>query len=160
MPYDPEVLREQLRKGREAAGLTLDGLAGVLGVTLSAVQKWEVGPNMVNADTLARIANAENLDMGFYFTAGMSPQEANLQLRAFTGPLAEATARIVELQRVSARVEKDPVIGMVKAKAELYELAEAVYLEDSAVLRRIKDFVQGVLTAWKHPADSRERAAG
>ncbi len=147
--YDPSVLAEQLRVGRDATGFTLQTLAKRLDVSMSAVQKWEKGVNKPNAEDIARIAEIEQLDIAFYFTRGMKPAEADLRMKRFAGPLAEATERLSELQRVSALTENDPVIAMVKRKAELYELAQSVYLEEATALRRLNDFVQGVLYEWK-----------
>ena len=50
-------LAENIKRYRKEMGLTQDGLAEALGVTIGAVSKWENGNNVPDITTLMELAN-------------------------------------------------------------------------------------------------------
>ena len=51
------MFAEQMRRLRQERGMTQQGLAEALGVSTSAVQKWERGQSEPNTKTLQRMAD-------------------------------------------------------------------------------------------------------
>ena len=56
-------LTENIKRYRKEMGLTQDGLAEALGVTIGAVSKWENGNNVPDITTLMELANLYNISM-------------------------------------------------------------------------------------------------
>ncbi|MBE5841207.1 MAG: helix-turn-helix transcriptional regulator [Butyrivibrio sp.] len=56
-------LAENIKRYRKEMGLTQDGLAEALGVTIGAVSKWENGNNVPDITTLMELANLYNISM-------------------------------------------------------------------------------------------------
>ncbi len=151
--YDPSVLKEKLRLGREYRNLKQDYIASKLGLHVTSYNKWEKGTNHPNAETLASIANLENLEISFFFTPEMSPKEADLEFKTFISPLTEAKNRMKELETIAAKAQsEDPVVSRVAAREQLYEICDLIDEEDEFMLSRIKHALIGVLQVLKNPA--------
>lgn len=65
-------LPENIKRYRKEMGLTQEGLADALGVTIGAVSKWENGNNVPDIVTLMEIANFFNVSMDELLSYDMS----------------------------------------------------------------------------------------
>lgn len=69
------TLGDLLRQGREAKGLTQEGLGAALGMRQPAVCGWERNRARPNAKTLADLARMLDLDLATLVTAAGNPIE-------------------------------------------------------------------------------------
>ena len=162
--YDPTVLKDKLKAGREYRGMKQEWLGQQIGKTVTGYGKYETGPNMPPAETLAQIANIERLDLAFYFTPEMTPQEADLDLKRYVAPLAQMEQYVSAMERrVASAEETDPVLKRLREKIHLYEIVDLIDEEDTFTLARIKDGIVGMLALLKapaHPFEGKERQIG
>ncbi len=57
----------RVRERRNALGMSQEKLAAALGISFQQVQKYEIGMNRVAAGRLWDIANALEVDIGYFF---------------------------------------------------------------------------------------------
>lgn len=69
----------RIRRRRKLLGLTQVQLAAACGVTFQQVQKYECAYSRVSVEMLWRLAQAMEVDMGYFF-AGLSPGDQPLVL--------------------------------------------------------------------------------
>ncbi len=60
-------VRKRIRQRRNALGMSQEKLAAALGISFQQIQKYEVGANRVAASRLWDIANALEVDIGYFF---------------------------------------------------------------------------------------------
>ena len=70
--------QQRLYELRKKAGLSQEGLAGLLGVTRQAVQKWEAGTSRPDMDNLAALARYFNVTLD-YLVTGQEPPALQAQ---------------------------------------------------------------------------------
>lgn len=121
-PHDVEVGR-RIRVRRLERQMSQTELADQLGVTFQQVQKYEKGVNRVGAARLQRIADALDVPILFFFSAGDrgSPQQAIM-------PFLE-TAHAVRLMRAYARIS-DPAV-----QRSILDLVERIASRDERSAR-------------------------
>jgi transcriptional regulator with XRE-family HTH domain len=108
-------LGKRLRRRRRLLGLTQQQLAVSCGVRFQQIQKYECGANRISAARLWRIAEALDVDVG-YFYEGLGPTQLTAQ------PPVEDTADLVRTyQQLGAR-----------RRQRLMDVARSLHREDDA----------------------------
>jgi transcriptional regulator with XRE-family HTH domain len=89
---------ERVRRRRILLGLTQDQLAEVLGISYQQIQKYETGANRISAGRLAQIAEALEVQPGWFFGTSDRSDSAGSSSRA-----------VIELVRNFSRIEDERV---------------------------------------------------
>ncbi len=89
---------ERVRRRRILLGLTQDQLAEVLGISYQQIQKYETGANRISAGRLAQIAEALEVQPGWFFGTSDRNDSAGSSSRA-----------VIELVRNFSRIEDERV---------------------------------------------------
>ena len=89
---------ERVRRRRILLGLTQDQLAEVLGISYQQIQKYETGANRISAGRLAQIAEALEVQPGWFFGAVEQAESTGSSSRA-----------VIELVRNFSRIEDERV---------------------------------------------------
>jgi transcriptional regulator with XRE-family HTH domain len=101
---------ERVRRRRILLGLTQDQLAEVLGISYQQIQKYETGANRISAGRLAQIADALEVQPGWFFGATEQSDSASGSSRA-----------VIELVRNFSRIEDERIrthlMALVRALA-------------------------------------------
>lgn len=79
-PVDEHV-GKRIRHRRWLVGVTQQGLAERVGIKFQQIQKYETGTNRVSASRLWDIAEALEVDVGFFF-AGMNGEQTSEETAA------------------------------------------------------------------------------
>lgn len=102
----------KVKLARNACRLSLQELGRRVGVTYQQVQKYETGANRISASTLYRIAQATDVEVGYFFE-GLDDHD----ITASTGLNAADVATAAALTRIHRRV-KEPLLGLICALAD------------------------------------------
>jgi transcriptional regulator with XRE-family HTH domain len=112
---DQDVGR-RIRAQRVVRRISQTELANTLGVTYQQVQKYENGLNRVGAGRLARIAEALNVPVSFFFNGDDVRSEAGEDINSAVSFLE--TAGAVRLARAYAQIEDPQIRRVLVALAE------------------------------------------
>ena len=93
-------LGKRLRRRRRLLGLTQQQLANACGVRFQQIQKYECGANRISAARLWRIAEALDVEVG-YFYEGLADPPASLP--APRAPMEDATDLARTYQQLGER---------------------------------------------------------
>ena len=142
--YCPELLPERLKEARKYRNYKQDKIADLFGFKYTAYSRWENGTNKPNAFQLARVANLEKIDLNFYFTPDMTPEEADLDKRN------DLTKRIYSMEeeirnRNEAARKAKSLAERIEANAPLREIFDLVKFSSARVLKKVKVAVIAVL---------------
>ncbi len=103
-PIDIHV-GSRVRLRRNLLGMTLETLAGAVGVTYQQLQKYERGVNRVGASRLFNLSHVLDVPVSFFFE-DLSPVAAGARKRRARG-LSEAPAAVLEPDSLSKRETTD-----------------------------------------------------
>lgn len=122
VPFDMDTFRATLRATREKFG-GREKLAGKIGIAKSTIQSAELGPDIPQIDTVARIIEGSGLTLSEFFAVLENPR-ADLQnevLRDEPQPVQDAASVIDEV-----RPHGPPLPPVVIGHAELQELGRII----------------------------------
>lgn len=89
----------RLRAARHVAGLSMENVAAILGLTFQQIQKYENGTNRVTAGKLALLAEAYSKPIGWFFEGVPSADRAaasvsdDITMQLLAAPYGVALAR-------------------------------------------------------------------
>ncbi len=144
--YKKLFLPANLRRAREAQGITLEDLAKKLGYTkpssFSTVGKWETGENTPPLDVLIELANIYNLDINYFFVENAQMQQFNKDNELFISPAERAKEKIKELEEtISSVKEEKKAIKAIRINPELEEFIDMIRDWSPEALHDLKTIV-------------------
>lgn len=125
----------RIRERRTALGLTQQQLANMIGVTYQQAHKYERGINRISAGRLYEIANALDVDTGYFYTGLTSAEEQ--------APTAPRQRMSLELVRNFGRIHDE---RCREALAQLCRAMAEDAAQDPADQLLPNDAPQGALT--------------
>lgn len=141
-------VKERLTQAREARGLSLVGLADLVGVSSAAISHYEKGDNTPRPETLATLANKLSLSTEYF----LKPDPVSRQLaRLFWRSLSAATryARTRAVRRYEWFVEITAYLGQFfdfpECRVPSFDIPDDFRRIDSALIERI---AQKTREAW------------
>lgn len=113
-PFDAEI-GARIRARRVELGLSMDNLAGKLGVTHQQIQKYEKGTNSIRPSAMKEVAEALGVPLSYLYE--------NVTGRAAAEHIEIAKRENLELirdfQRIRSRSIRDRVRAIVKTVASI-----------------------------------------
>lgn len=128
-----QSLGERLKIAREAAGLTMEALGRIVGVTPQAVYRWEHGTARPNTARLQSIAHALSISVNFLLTGIESP----VQIVPISGREGRRTVPILREEDAIAR-RMDREIGSAETHFPCSDHAYIVVVWDGSNAPRLQ----------------------
>lgn len=157
--YDPKLLPEKLKAGREFRNYSQQGIADALGVHVTSYNKWELGQREPNAIVLAEIAEQERLSIEFYFT-DMPAKRADLDHRDDRTEIERLASQVESLRSAVAPRDMDPVLVAIDHSPLLRKFCNRIRVLDETKQQRLIDKLEGYLDGLEELSERDSRAVG
>lgn len=145
--YNPDILPRKLKEGREYARKSQRQIADKLNVHITSYNKWELGKNEPNAVALAAVADYENLDINFFFTPKMTPEEADMKVRDTDSALLKMAKRLEQVEKkVAPPRQEDPLWEKIRTNAQLLNICNQIKNLEGTILGEINALIFGYLS--------------
>lgn len=141
------MIGNRIRQARLAAGLTLDALGDKVGVTHTAIQKYEKGTMTPPSSQLLKLARACGIRVEYFFRAHeVELVEPEFRKLASFGKTAQEALKIKVLERIEKRVE---LLGFFPESPVLHFEPPVALPERITRLDQLEGFADQVRDAWK-----------
>lgn len=141
------MIGNRIRQARLAAGLTLAALGEQIGVTHTAVQKYEKGTMTPPSSQLLKLARACGVRVEYFFrTHHVELLEPEFRKFATFGKTAQEAVKIKVINLIEKRVE---LLGFFPESPILTFMAPAVLPSHIESLEQLETFSDQVRDAWK-----------
>ncbi|MBN2531859.1 MAG: repressor LexA [Spirochaetales bacterium] len=148
--YNLKSLPDKLRQARQYRNLNQSELSELFNMHPNSYSKWERGTAEPNATQLARIANFEQLDIGFYFNPDLNPEDADFKKMKDSNSVENLSRQIEDLKNhITNSKEYDHISYLVRSSPGLREFVLKLMSLDKSIRQRLLDrlngFVQGIM---------------
>lgn len=141
------MIGNRIRQARLAAGLTLDALGEKVGVTHTAIQKYEKGTMTPPSSQLLKLARACGLRVEYFFrTHEVELLEPEFRRLATFGKTAQEALKIKAVELIEKRVQ---LLGFFPESPILRFEPPAGLPQHINALDELEAFADGVRDAWK-----------
>lgn len=141
------MIGTRIRQARLAAGLTLDALGEKVGVTHTAIQKYEKGLLTPSSSQLLKLARACDIRVEYFFRSNkVELLEPEFRKHATFGKTAQEALKIKVLELVEKRVE---LLGFFPKSPIFQFVAPGGLPAQVTDLDQIDAFADEVRAAWK-----------